>query len=151
MINRILAALTALAIITFAASAYAADTTSVVIPWGDWLSSLLTAVASVLVALLSFIVSKFAPTLLKTFLTNDLIAKSVNYGLGAVEGAVAGKTLTLATTNAVLAAAEQYAVASAPTISAWVGANLRPLILAKLSAFGVVPAEASATSVGAAI
>ncbi|SNB83131.1 hypothetical protein SAMN06265338_12429 [Rhodoblastus acidophilus] len=135
------------------APAYAADTaaTTVVIPWGDWLSSLLASVASLAIALLSFVVAKWAPAYVKVLLTDDLISKAVNYGFGAVEGAVAGKTLSLSTTNLVLAAAEQYAVSSAPAISKWLGANLRPLILAKLSALGVVPADATAEATGAAV
>nr|WP_141098360.1 hypothetical protein [Rhodoblastus acidophilus] len=108
-------------------------------------------VASLAIALLSFVVAKWAPAYVKVLLTDDLISKAVNYGFGAVEGAVAGKTLSLSTTNLVLAAAEQYAVSSAPAISKWLGANLRPLILAKLSALGVVPADATAEATGAAV
>jgi len=133
------------------APAYAETASTIVVPWGDWLSSLLASVASLAIALLSFVVAKWAPAYVKVLLTDDLISKAVNYGFGAVEGAVAGKTLSLSTTNLVLAAAEQYAVSSAPAISKWLGANLRPLILAKLSALGVVPADATAEATGAAI
>jgi len=130
-------------------AAYALST--VVVPWGDWVSSVLASLGSIAIGLLSFVVAKWAPAYVKMLLTDDLIAKAVNYGVGAVEGAVAGKTLTLETTNSVLAAAEQYAVASAPAICKWLGANLRPLILARLSALGAVPADASADAVGAAL
>ncbi|MCW2276401.1 hypothetical protein GJ654_18920 [Rhodoblastus acidophilus] len=147
------AAALAVAIILFAwIPANAADAvTAVVIPWGDWLKEIIVSVGSLAVAVLSFVIAKWAPAYVKVFLTDDLIAKAVNYGLGAVEGAVAGKTLTLETTNEVLAAAEQFAVASAPRVSKWAGDNLRPLILSKLAASGIVPETVSADAVGAAV
>jgi hypothetical protein len=140
-----------LASTAFAGEGAALASSVVVVPWGAWVSSALASLGSIAVALLSFIVAKWAPAYVRVLLTDDLICKAVNYGFGAVEGAVAGKTLTLETTHSVLAAAEQYAVASAPAISKWLGANLRPLILAKLSALGVVPADASAASIGAMV
>ena len=132
-------------------AADAAEPAAVVLPWGAWLSAALASLGSISIAILSFVVAKWAPAYVKVLLTDDLISKAVNYGFGAVEGAVAGKTLTLEATNSVLAAAEQYAVAQAPAISKWIGANLRPLFLARLSALGAVPADASAASTGAAV
>jgi hypothetical protein len=145
------ACLLCLGMASAASAGDAAAPTSIVVPWGAWVSSALASLGSIAIAFLSFVVARWAPAYVKVLLTDDVIAKAVNYGIGAVEGAVHGKTLTLETTNLVLAAAEQYAVASAPAISKWLGANLRPLILAKLSALGVVPADASADLVGAAV
>jgi len=131
--------------------ANAADASTVVIPWGDWLKEILVSVAALAVSALSYVVAKWAPAFVKTLVTDDLIAKAVNYGFGAVEGVVAGKTLTLETTNSVLYAAESYALSMAPTVSKWLGDNLRPVLLAKLAALGVLPAEVSADSTGAAV
>ena len=129
----------------------AASSSDVVVPWGVWLSSLLASLVSIAVAGFSYVVARFAPAYLKLFLTNDLIAKAVNYGFGAVEGAVAGQVLDVKTANAVVSAAANYAVQAEPQFAAWLGANLMPTILAKLSALGVLPADASAANTGAGV
>jgi hypothetical protein len=142
-------ALLTLASIVVVSTASAADvtpTTTVVIPWGSWLTSLLASLGTIAVSLIAFAVNKWAPATVKPFVTDALITKAVNYGLAAIEGAVAGQTLTLSTTNQVLAAAENFALVAEPTVAKWIGDNLRPLLLSKLSELGVVPAEATAAS-----
>lgn len=136
----------ALAIVLAAPVAYAADSTSVVVPWGDWVGSLLASIGTLTAAVLVYIVKTWAPSIVKTFLTDKVISDAVNYGLGAIEGAVAGKELDLKTTNAVLTAAANYAVSLEPNIAAWLGGNLRPALLSKLSALGAVPAAATASA-----
>jgi hypothetical protein len=131
--------------------AHAADASDVVVPWGAWLSSILSSIVSLAVAVASYVVARWAPAYLKLFLTNDLITKAVNYGFGAVEGAVAGQTLDIKTANAVVSAAANYAVQAEPRFAAWLGANLMPTILAKLSSLGVLPAEASAANTGGGV
>ncbi|MBB4199031.1 hypothetical protein CCR94_16190 [Rhodoblastus sphagnicola] len=129
----------------------AAASTDVVVPWGAWLSSALASIVSIAITFLSYAVAKWAPAYVKVFVTDDLISKAVNYGFGAVEGAVAGKSLDIKTANAVIASAANYAVQSEPLIAKWLGANLMPTILAKLSALGVLPADASAANTGAGV
>lgn len=121
------------------------------IPWGEWVVSLLNGLASVLAAALIWLVSKYVPSLAQSFLTNSAIENAVNYGFGAVEGAVQGKALTVSSTNGVLTSAETYLVAHAPAAAAWLGAMIRPTLLAKLSSLGVLPAEVSASVTGAII
>ena len=122
----------------------------VVVPWGTWLAGWLSSAGSVAAAVLAAVVAKWAPALVKGFLTEKVINDAVNYGLGAIEGAVAGKELDLKTTNAVLTAAADYAVSVEPAVSSWIGGNLRSLLLSRLSALGSVPASATAASTGAA-
>jgi hypothetical protein len=142
----------ALALVSTAAfAAEAAPATDIVVPWGAWLSSMLSSLASLAVALLSFVVAKWAPAYIKLLITNDLIAKAVNFGIASVEGAVAGKELDVKTANVVIAAATNYAVQSEPLLASWLGKNIMPLILAKLSELGVLPAEASAASTGVSV
>jgi hypothetical protein len=133
--------------------AHAADAASsdVVVPWGAWMSSALSSLASFAVAVLSVAVAKWAPIYVKMVVTNDLIAKAVNFGIASVEGAVAGRELDVKTANVVIAAATNYAVQSEPQLAAWVGANIMPLILAKLSELGALPADASAANTGVSV
>jgi hypothetical protein len=124
---------------------------SVTIPWGDWASGLLNGLASVLALALTWVVGKYAPALASNFLNGAAITNAVNYGLGAVEGAVAGKTLTVTSTNSVLSAAESYMVAHTPAAAKSLGNMIRPAILAELSSIGVLPPETSAASTGAVV
>ena len=124
---------------------------SVTIPWGDWATALLNALGALLTAVLTYAVGRYAPALATTFLSSTAISNAVNYGLGAVEGAVQGKTLTVNTTNSVLSAAEAYLVAHAPLAAKSLGGMIRPAILAELSKLGIVPPEASAVTTGAVV
>ena len=124
---------------------------SVTIPWGDWATALLNALGALLTAVLTYAVGRYAPALATTFLSSTAISNAVNYGLGAVEGAVQGKTLTVNTTNSVLGAAEAYLVAHAPLAAKSLGGMIRPAILAELSKLGIVPPEASAVTTGAVV
>ena len=124
---------------------------SITIPWGDWATALLNALGALLTAVLTYAVGRYAPALATTFLSSTAISNAVNYGLGAVEGAVQGKTLTVNTTNSVLGAAEAYLVAHAPLAAKSLGGMIRPAILAELSKLGIVPPEASAVTTGAVV
>ena len=121
------------------------------IPWGAWLADGLASAASLAVTALGYVIARWAPAWVKSFLTDKVINDAINYGFGAVEGVVKGGQLTVASTNAILNAAASYAITYEPSVAHWLGATLRPVILAKLSAQGVVPATVSASSVGATI
>jgi hypothetical protein len=75
-----------------------------------------------------------------------VIAKAVDYAIATTAGAAHGKTASIPVANELIAAALNWIVANEPKIADWSGANLRPLIVAKLAASGVVPSEASATN-----
>jgi hypothetical protein len=130
----------------------------VTIPWGDWLAYLLTASATIVVSLIGFIVHRFAPPAIAALVTNDVIEKAVNYAIATTAGAAHGREAHIEVTNQLTAAAANWIIANEPKIADWAGANLCPLIVARLAAVGVVPAEASAATlrlrtpaVGAAI
>jgi len=130
-------------------AAHAADAAaSVSIPIGDWLGALLTSVETLVVGLVGWVVAKWAPAVVKPILTEQLLARAVDYALAAVEGAAKGKVLTIPVTNQVIATAAEYAVANAPGLAKWLGDTLEPKIIARLSSAGVVPADASAASLG---
>jgi hypothetical protein len=130
-----------------------ADTGAVtlVVPWGQWVTKALTSAESVAVAIVAAVVAKWAPAYVKSLLTEQVIGNAVDYAFGAVAGAVKGKELDVATTNALIDAAVHYAVVNEPKIAAWLGGALRSAVLAKLSALGVAPVAATAAQVGASL
>jgi hypothetical protein len=127
-------------------AAVAAQPVTVTIPWGDWLGQLLTATATIVVSLIGWTVHRFAPQSLQAFITNDVIAKAVDYAIATTAGAAHGKTASIPVSNELIAVALNWIVANEPKIADWSGANLRPLIVAKLAASGVVPSDASAST-----
>lgn len=144
---RFLAAM-ALACVFSPLPALAADAAqaSVTIPWGDWLASLLSASATVVVSLIGWVVHRFAPPAIAAFVTNDVIEKAVNYAIATTTGAAHGREAHIEVTNDLIARAADWIIANEPKIADWAGENLRPLIVARLAAVGVVPAEASAAT-----
>ncbi len=147
MKHRIIAAL-ALAIATGLLSslgALAADAApaTITVPWGDWLASLLTASATIVVSLIGFVVHRFAPPAIAAFVTNDVIEKAVNYAIATTAGAAHGREAHIDVTNNLIAAAANWIIANEPKIADWADSNLRPLIVARLAAVGIVPADAS--------
>ena len=158
MINRLLLLLAVACGVAFVlvppvafAQAIAPASTGVSIPWGAWLADGLASAASLAVTALGYVVARWAPAWIKSFLSDKVINDAINYAFSAVEGVAKGQELTVTSTNAILNAAASYAITYEPSIAAWLGATLRPVILAKLSAQGVVPAAVSAASVGATI
>lgn len=151
MKHRILAAMafavaTALALSPLAALAADAAPASVTIPWGDWLASLLTASATVVVSLIGWVVHRFAPPAIAAFVTNDVIKKAVDFAIATTRDAIHGKEASIGVTNELIAAAASWIIANEPKIADWAGENLRSLIVARLAAVGVVPAAASAST-----
>lgn len=141
-----LAVAAALALSPLAALAADAAPVSVTIPWGDWLASLLTASATIVVSLIGWVVHRFAPPAIAAFVTNDVIEKAVNYAIATTAGAARGREAHIEVTNDLIAAAANWIIANEPKIAGWAGSNLCPLIVARLAAAGVVPAEASAST-----
>jgi hypothetical protein len=129
----------------YAGDAIAAPTTSTVsIPWGDWLAAALAGSGSILALVLSWAVKAFLPPIAQTFITNDLIAKAVDYALATIEDAARGKVADVRVSNAVIAMALNWIAAYEPELQKRGSDILRPLIIARLSALGVIPPEASA-------
>ena len=136
--------LTAIIAVPLAVFAAVPESTTTVVPYGDWLVDTLKGLTSVFVAVISWLVANYAPDVLKSFLTNDVITKAVDYGVAAVAGAEHGKTVDVTTANKVIASAANFAVANKPKISKWMGDQLKPLIAARLAALQMLPADAHA-------
>lgn len=144
-IRVILAAILAALLLPVAVAFAADDPTRLSIPWGDWIAGAAGVVGAVIAAILARALS-FAPAIVKTLLTEQLLKRSVDYALGAVAGAAKGKTLEIPVANEVIRRAAQYAVDNgAPWLLKWIG-DLGPKIVARLSAEGAIPASASAAT-----
>lgn len=141
------------ALVYFATPAAAAD--AIVIPWGDWTAGALAYLREIIVAsvLAAFgYVLRGLPThvrgVVEALRVEQLLDRGLDFGLAAVEGAVKGKTLEIKTANAVLNAVASYAASNAPALAGKLGETLKPKILARMSAQGLIPAEASAEALG---
>jgi hypothetical protein len=126
----------------FPSVVFAAGDGTVAVPIGDWVAQATTSIASLCVAALSWVIARWAPTWVRTQLTEQLLSRAVDYALGAVAGAAKGKVLDMPIANAVLREAATYAVAHAPTTAKWIGDTLEPKLIARLSAAGALPAVA---------
>ncbi len=124
----------------------AAETTTVTIPWGDWLSELLGIAGSIIVTLLGALLAwavGLIPATLRAYITDQrirqveqLLGRAVDYGIAATQGAVRGSALGIDVGSEVLANAAQYAVdRGPPKIVAWMGGEdaIREMILARLN------------------
>jgi hypothetical protein len=125
--------------------------TPLAIPYGAWIASLLAGLRDLLIAAAMAAVARFVPAAIRQYLTSDVLAKAVDYAIAAVDGAVKGQTLSLPATNAVLAAAENYVVASAPGLAAELGPLLRAKILAHIASATPVASNVTAASLAAAV
>lgn len=143
-----------------ATQAFAADqvTTTTSVPWGDWLAAILshaeTGIIAVLGVVATWAIAKLPASLgpvAHMLMTEQVLNRAVDYAIGAVAGAVKGKTVDVRTTNVLLAQAEAFVVANAPALASKLGDTLLPKLFARLSAAGVVPPEATASAVGAAV
>jgi hypothetical protein len=107
------------------ALAMAADSTSVVIPYGDYVIELAHVVGSLAVALFPVAIALLpAPVRLvvSAVFGEQLIRNARDYALNAIEGAAKGRTLTVDVGNQVLAQAVEYAVKEgAPWLVRWLG------------------------------
>lgn len=145
----------AVAFHTLAATAPAASDTvavttpaTVAVPYGDWITLFLGWARDGLLALASLAVARFAPAAIKTLLTEQVLGRAIDYAIAAIDGAVKGRAVDLTTTNLLLAAAEKYVVANAPKLAKSIGDMLRPKLLARLGAAGVVSETTTAAQVG---
>ena len=133
------------AAVFIAGPALADDPTRLSIPYGDWVAALGATIGAVLAAIVGRALS-FAPAIVKTLLTEQLLKRAVDYALAAVNGAAKGKVLEIHVANEVIRKAAQYAVDNgAPWLLKWIG-DLGPKIVARLSADGAIPASASAAT-----
>lgn len=102
-------------------AAFAADATTVVLPWGAWLvtlaETLQTVLSPILVALVTGLVARTMPLaryLISRSVVEGMVQRVTDYALNAVEGAAKGQVLTVPVGSAVIAAAVQRAVDTVP-------------------------------------
>lgn len=97
----------------------------VVIPWGDWLAAsaktLVTLAASVLALALARLPASML-AMIKTWQVDQLLERSIGYGINMVAGAAKGQAMTVPVANKVIEAAVEYAISngSAALIN-WMG------------------------------
>jgi hypothetical protein len=107
------------------AAAFAAEGTTVTIPYGDYLVELAHIVGSLSVALFPLAIALLpAPVriVVSAIFGEQLLRNARDYALNAVEGAAKGKTLRVDVGNQVLAQAVDYAVREgAPWLIRWLG------------------------------
>jgi hypothetical protein len=133
-------------------SAALAAPSAVVIPWGDWLAGVGSAVGDLIaVALLAALTALAArlpgpiAAIILSARAEQLLERAVGYGVNAVAGAAKGRALTVDVGSEVLAEAARYAIAQAPGLVARLGGAeaLRRMIFARLN----LDADASAAGV----
>jgi hypothetical protein len=115
---------------------------SVSIPWGSWLSGLLSwpALAAGAAGYLGYAIKSIGGGTLSLLVSDQQITAAVNYALAKVSGAVAGQTLEVQVANNVAQTAFNWIVSTEPALAGKLGSALGPQILAKLSQLGVAPA-----------
>lgn len=122
-----------------------------ILTWGDWLSAALSWLEPIVITAAGLAVTALAGRvggplagLASSQVLDKLIAEAIDFGFGAINGAVKGKTLDVTTNNAILNAATSYVVAKAPELAAKYADTLRAHLFSKLSAAGSVPANSTA-------
>jgi hypothetical protein len=125
----------------------AATSTNVLVPAGDWITWTLNNVrdllTTTLVGVSTWAVARFTPSLVGVFQAarvEQLIGRAVDFAIASVEGATHGQVVTIPVANAVLQKALEMAVQSAPALAKKIEDTIRPKIIARMAAAGIVPA-----------
>ena len=132
-----------------AQTAVAAADTAVTIPYGDWINSIGTLILEIVPVALLWLVRKLPASIgqiISTMQVDQLLTKAIGYAINAVEGATAGRTLSVNVGNAVLAQALNYVTTHAPQwLINWMGGldAIAQKIIARLN----LDAAASVTTV----
>lgn len=132
------AALLALAFWNMPAFAQAA-TTTVVIPWGDWLAAIINESGPVLLAIALWLIRKLPAAWLSEQnikRIDHLLDRAISYGINTVAGAAKGKELSADVGSEVVAQALNYAIEHGPgSLVGWAGGEngIREKIIARLS------------------
>jgi hypothetical protein len=125
------------------AAAVVQPATGVTIPWGDWIASFLVSMSSVFVTIFTWLLAHFAPTIIKSYITDEAVTNAVNYAIATVANVERGKATHIDVANEVAEAALAYIVKNEPKAAAYAKDQLSSLIVAKLSVAGVLPADAT--------
>ncbi len=99
--------------------------------------------------MLAWLMARLGPDVAKSLHAahvDQAISRAIDAGFALVEGAEKGKVLEVPVANRVIRKAAQYLVDSAPGLFKELGENLGPMLVARLSAAGALPASASAAN-----
>ncbi len=112
------------------------------VPWGAWFAGALEGVKAGAASLIAFAVGQWGPPYVKSALSDAVIKRAVDFAFAQIEGAARGKVLTVQLSNAVAARALGYVVTQEPMVAQWLGAQIGPLVLARLSELCALPQDA---------
>jgi hypothetical protein len=130
--------------------------TSVSVPWGDWIVKALSAaqpiVTFALTGVATYIMAAYMPPWLKAFAgdaaqrrVNQVLEKAVLSAVAQTKDAVAGKSTSIPVASEILARAAQYAINQAPDLmkTATHGEmeNLLKMIMARMEQFKLSPPD----------
>jgi hypothetical protein len=131
----------------------AAESNAIAVPIGNLLTQVLGILEPLAVSLtgaaVTWLLAKLGPDVARAFHAahvDQVIARSIDAGFALVEGAEKGKVLEVPVANQVIRKAAQYIVDQAPGLFKELGDNLGQMLVARLSAAGALPANASAAN-----
>lgn len=134
-------------------AALAADSNAVAVPLGNLVTQALGILEPLAISLtgvtVTWLLAKLGPDVARAFHAahiDQVISRSIDAGFALVEGAEKGKVLDIPVANEVVRKAAQYLVDQAPALFKELGDSLSPMLIARLSAAGALPASASAAN-----
>jgi hypothetical protein len=130
------------------ATTAAAPAAGVSVPVGTTLVSVLTILNKLLDVVASTAFNAYVPAVARMFVSSTIITQAVDYGFGAVEGAVKGETLELPVASGVAQSALSFIQSIEPTFMAQIVGPAESLIVAELVKLKALPAGSSAASLG---
>ena len=132
-------------ILIFAATAAFAATdaapAAVTVPWGAWLAQIVQLLAPAIGVIAISLAHKFITGPLALFISDSTITNAVNTVIAKQNGVIAGEVLEVPVANALAQKILSYLIVQEPAVVKQFGPKLGDVILAKLSAAGVLPAS----------
>lgn len=126
------------AALSIMAPAFAAEAATISVPYGEWISTALQAVAAMAVPVVAWAFRALPASIagiLRTAQVDQLLEKAIAYAINATAGATKDKTLDLRLSNQVVAAAVAYVVNNGPGwVTSWLGGTegIRQRVIARL-------------------
>lgn len=144
----VLAALPLLTLAWVASPAFAQAADGVVtIPWGEWLSASAGTLATLAASVLALALARLPASVLamvKTWQVDQLLERSISYGINMVAQASKGQSLSVPVANDVIEKALDYAVSNgSASIIKWMGGKdmVRNKIIARIDVASEAPSQ----------
>jgi hypothetical protein len=145
--------LCAAAMTLIVSSAFAASDSVVTFQIGTLLNEVLSALQPAAVSFaglaLTWLAARLGPDIARALHAahiDQVMTRAIEAGFAFAEGAAKGKVLDVPIANAVLREAANYVSAQAPGLFKELGDRLGQMLIARLSAMGALPANASAAN-----